>query len=745
MSLKSTYKTLLFFYLFLNIGFSYSQTADSLKLLLKNVKHDTTRCNILNLMIEAENDDAVWSGYNAELKTTAENNLKKNNLTKQEKQLFTKYLASSLNNLGVLYNLKNDTKNALKYYKESLANYIKCGEKQGIASSYNNLAYIYQHNGDIPNAIAYYSKSLKIWEELKHLEGSAYVLNNLGFLNKELGNIEAALTYYKKCLAIREQLGNQKTIATTIHNIGSIYILLPQFDSTLIYLYKGLKIREKISDKRGIGDSWHMIGAVYDHKQFKNHNSDSALKYYELGLKYRKEIDDRKGLAYSYGNIGNIYFKQKNYKKAEIYYSQSLKLSKELGFPDNIWEASKFLAELYKITGNYKSAFENYQLYITMRDSLNNIETAKAAIKQQTEYDYLQKKAIADAENKAKLKLQEETARAEKNKQNIIIAAVSVVLLLVVVFSVFLYNRFKVTQKQKTIIELKEKETHAQKEIIEEKHKEITDSINYAERIQRSFLATKDLLDANLNPDNYFILFKPKDVVSGDFYWAHTLLNGNFAFATADSTGHGVPGAIMSLLNITSLEKAIEQTSDPAGILSLTRQTIINRLKKDGSAEGGKDGMDCSLIVFDFKRMQLQIAAAHNPVWIVRSSIPEPVEGNDTAASVKTVTSTSYAGIIEIKPDKMPVGKHDRDTEAFTLHTINLQSGDIIYALTDGFPDQFGGPKGKKFMSKNLKELLVANSHLPLSEQYTLLKKTFANWVGTNEQVDDVTLVAIKV
>lgn len=264
-------------------------------------------------------------------------------------------------------------------------------------------------------------------------------------------------------------------------------------------------------------------------------------------------------------------------------------------------------------------------------------------------------------------------------------------------------------------------EVQSQKHLIEEKHKEITDSINYAERIQRSFLATKEILDANLK--EYFVLFKPKDVVSGDFYWSGTLSNGKFALVTADSTGHGVPGAIMSLLNIMSVEGAIKDGhEEPSVILNETRKTIIDRLKKDGSPEGGKDGMDCSLCLYDFQNKKLTIAAAHNPVWIIR--------GRE---------------VIEIKADKMPVGKHDRDTISFTQQEVDLQTGDVIYTLTDGFPDQFGGLNGKKFMSKNLRELLAANIHLPMAEQKQLLEQTFANWVGTMDQVDDVTLIGVRV
>ena len=259
-----------------------------------------------------------------------------------------------------------------------------------------------------------------------------------------------------------------------------------------------------------------------------------------------------------------------------------------------------------------------------------------------------------------------------------------------------------------------------QRHIVEEKHKEITDSINYAERIQRSFLATKELLDENLK--DHFVFFKPKDIVSGDFYFAEKLTNNNFLLATADSTGHGVPGAIMSLLNITSLEKAIENQDQPSDILNTTRKIIIERLKKDGSAEGGKDGMDCSVICFDFKKKKIIVSAANNPVWIVR--------GSET---------------IEIKPDKMPVGKHDKQDVSFTQQTIDIKKGDVIYTLTDGFSDQFGGSLGKKFMSKKLRELLSKNAHLPMEEQRTILENTFISWVGDLEQIDDVTLIGVRV
>ena len=261
-----------------------------------------------------------------------------------------------------------------------------------------------------------------------------------------------------------------------------------------------------------------------------------------------------------------------------------------------------------------------------------------------------------------------------------------------------------------------------QRQIIEEKQKEMIDSINYAEHIQRSFLPSNNMLKDAFK--DYFVFFQPKDIVSGDFYWASKLSNDSFMFLTADSTGHGVPGALLSVLNISCIEKAIEiaKLTEPNDILNHTRDSIIQILRKDGSVEGGKDGMDCSLISFDFQKNTLTYSVANNPVWIVRKN-----------------------EIIEFKPDNMPVGKHTNDTVLFTQHTVDLFDGDIVYTITDGFADQFGGTKEKKFMKKKLKELIIMISPKTMQEQKEDLKIIFNNWKADLEQVDDVTIIGIKI
>lgn len=259
-----------------------------------------------------------------------------------------------------------------------------------------------------------------------------------------------------------------------------------------------------------------------------------------------------------------------------------------------------------------------------------------------------------------------------------------------------------------------------QKQLIEQKHDEIQDSILYAERIQRALLASDHLLRKYLN--EYFIFFKPKDVVSGDFYWA-THINKKFILVTADSTGHGVPGAIMSTLNISCLKEAIQKGKEsPDQILYETRRLVIENLRSDSDEEGGKDGMDCSLIEIDSESLMLRCANANNAIWILREK-----------------------EWIEIKADRLPIGRHVKDSEPFTLHSLQLKKGDLIYTFTDGFADQFGGENEKKLKSKHLQKYLLSISDLPVNEQKSNLMDFFNNWKGELEQIDDVTIIGIKI
>jgi len=635
--------------------------------------------------------------------------------------------AGALNNIGFIYYNKSDFDNALSYYKKASKIYIKQGNKAGYATYLNNIGNIYYNKGQITKALNSFLRSLKIREKLKNKSDIAYSLNNVAGIYNIQGNYSNALAMYYKALKIRKKSGPKKSIASISINIGFIY--KNQGDTLQAYNFfqNAANIQTEIGDKRGLAMSLSHIGLIYSHSgdpAIKSSKKESikqgkikAFKFYKRALFLNEELGNRDGISNMLYNIGMIELYNNNINKAEKDAHKGMLIAQETGTPALIQKLAKLLTQIFEKQKKGMQALKMHKLYIVMRDSIDNIKTQKTTIKQQAKYEYEKQKALDNVENEKLVAIEKEA----KAKQKVITYAIGFGLVLVIAFLIFVFNRLRVTKKQKVVIEAQKEEVETQRDEIEEAHKEITDSINYAERIQRSFLASKDLLDENLK--DYFVFFKPKEAVSGDFYWAGKLNNGNFAVVNADSTGHGVPGAIMSILNISSIEKAVEQNlTDPSEIFNATRKTIIERLKKDGSAEGGKDGMDASIISFDFVNQKFTYTAANNPIWVIRNK-----------------------EVIIIKADKMPVGKHDNDSTPFSQGEFELQKGDVVYTITDGFQDQFGGKKGKKFMVKKLRNLLLSITHLPMQEQEDQLENIFFKWKGDEEQVDDICIIGVRV
>ena len=570
-----------------------------------------------------------------------------------------KGIAKSYSNLAVFYKLKGNPAKALQYNLSALQTAKELGNKNAIASILCNMGVIYNEKGAHPKALTHFFEALKAAESVNNQRLIGITLCNIGMVYIDQDNYPSALNYTRRSLNIAQQQGNKELQATSLGNIGLTYFRQRQYDTALVYYFKTVKLDEEMENTNALALHIANIASVY----LEQGKYNQALEFYLRSLNMNRQIGNKMEEARALGNIGSTYGFLKNYKQAENYLQQALALADELQSNIEKRDFEFMLSEVYEKKGDTRLALKTYKKYIVTRDSIFNTENTKKQTQQEMQYEFDKKQLSEKAEQDKK----DAIAIEEKQKQRLAIWLVSGGLLLVITFLIFLYNRFKVTQKQKQIIEAQKLQVDNAYGLLHEKNKEVMDSINYAERIQRSFLATKQLLDENL--ENYFILFKPKDVVSGDFYWAAKLSNGNFALATADSTGHGVPGAIMSLLNITSLERAIDYYTEPADILNATRKTIIERLKKDGSAEGGKDGMDASLTVYDFKNKKLLVAAANNPVWIVRHA----AAGQNARDQFE---------IIEIKPDKMPVGKHDKDNIGFTQQEIQLQSGDVVYTLS---------------------------------------------------------------
>lgn len=621
-----------------------------------------------------------------------------------KKLAYRKGEANGYNNLGDAYLRMGDFGNALKNLEISLSLTDTVNDKKGVVYIYLSTGSAFLYMGNYPEALKMQFNAFRFAKADGNKSGlvSAYI--GLGTVYDNQCNYPEALKYYDLASRLMIETKELSQLCYTYYNSGLIYIKQNRLNDAIKCFFQGLAISKKFNNE--FLSARIMLGIA--EVKSKNGEYDVAKLYCDSSLLEMKVINNEYEMATVYNVRGLNYLAASQYKLAYSDLNKALTLGKNLHNWPLLKTTYEGLSQIDSVTGNFKGAYYNYKMYKICVDSLHNAEASRILWQVQLQNSFDQKVHMAQIEQEKK----DVIAQKELQNQRMIRNCVIVGFLLLLLLTFVLFRSYRLKQRSHNEITL-------QKLIIEEKHKEITDSINYAERIQRSFLASQQFLDANLN--EYFIFFKPKQVVSGDFYWAGSLINGNFAFVTADSTGHGVPGAIMSILNITCLENAIKEESEPAQIFNHTRRNIIEHLRKDGSPDGGKDGMDASIIVIDKTRSKVTIVSANNPVWIIRNN-----------------------ELTEIIPDRMPIGKHDNQDISFKQHEVHVQNGDLIYTLTDGFADQFGGSKGKKFMTKNLRKLLADNANLPMKEQYYLLQNTFDRWIGSLEQVDDVTVVGIK-
>ncbi|MGZ4099193.1 MAG: tetratricopeptide repeat protein, partial [Bacteroidia bacterium] len=532
-----------------------AQNSDSLKLVLKNATHDSTRCNLLNRLIEAEFDDNVWPRYNEEVIRIAEGQLQ--NITAPHTSLDTFYLVTlsgAYSNRGYIAHNKGDYNSAILYYNKALDIEKKTNNKINIALVYNNIAGVYSEQKLHVNAIDYFKKSLDLRIQAHDNDGISQCYSNLGSIYHELKDTAKAKFYYLKALESLKKTNNLARTALTYNNLGTLY-------------------RD-----------------VADYK--------TAMEYFNTSLDMQTKLNNKRGMCAVLGNISNVYVLQGKYTEAKPFAVKAMSLAKELGFPIHIRAQAQSLYEIEDGLGHPAEALQYYKLYIHMRDSVNNVENSKLAMKEQIQVEYDKQRAVDKAVHEKELLLSGE----REQKQKVTILAIGIVLLLMIGFAVFIYNRLQITNKQKKIIEEQKDLVEEKNHIIEEKQKEIIDSINYAKRIQHTLLANETLLNEHI--PNHFIYFKPKDIVSGDFYWAHTVSNKQlprgselFYIAVCDSTGHGVPGAFMSLLNISFLNEAINEKNirEPHLILNHVRKRLIEEISRDG----GQDGMDAVLLCIE--------------------------------------------------------------------------------------------------------------------------------------------------
>ncbi len=626
--------------------------------------------------------------------------------------------------VNLYYQINLDS--AIFYSKKALLISKKERNDSKIIEAYKWLSYLYSVQGKESKALEFILLELEKQKETKDTVAILSALNALGSFYVTQEEYELALKSFDEAIVLSKtnRVVNKEIIFNLYNNRAVVKTTLQDTEGALSDFLTALKFFKKQEGKGNASSVYLNLYATYSTLK----NNKKANEYLDKTLKsldstsenYSKVLCSLAQKVEDNNLTRAIELTQKAYKSAE----QKNRL-------EDIKTASLYLYKFYKKSKETEASLRFYEISVKAKDSLVSLKNEKRIIKQIEKNRYEKQKLLSDAENKLVLTKEKEA----KERQKIISYSVGIGLVLVVIFLLFIYQKLQVTKKQNAIIALQKQEVEKQKETIEETHKEIRDSINYAERLQSAILPPQKAIKDSFS--NSFVLFNPKDVVSGDFYWFEKR-KGIKYLAVADCTGHGVPGALVSVVCSGALNQSVKEflLKEPSEILNKTREIIVGTFAK--SDEDIKDGMDIALCKFENDK--LIFSGANNPLWIVRQlkELTE-VQQNDR----RTVVLNDLA-LIEIPANRQPVGL-SLEMKLFEQKKIDLIKGDKIYLFTDGYADQFGGAKGKKLKSKALKEILISISNQSMSEQEVYLSKFFKNWIGGEEQIDDVCMIGVEV
>ena len=666
---------------------------DSLQKVADSDVHDSIR---LKALVEWDNliyqyDPELDIDLNERIIKIAEEGLARQGIKERERNLYLANKAMAQNNIGLVLIDFGNYVDALKSMQNSLeiAEYFNDSIKLGNAM--NNIGMIYDHMGMPEKALEYYDSSIAYTNHDAYAYSTYY--NNAGLCYYQLHNLDLALECYEKSLVYADSAADYVGMGNTYSNMGLVYISLEDYPKAIDYFQQAIAI-------------------------------------------YEEHTNERDGMAQAMTNIGVSYYEMGNLTKAIDNCTRGLDLATKYKSLVMQKESCKCLYRAYKKAGNESLALKHHEDYLFYRDSLESMEKNAELLKIDFQFNYARQHiqdSIAQATQYAaqqevqRLQHEAEIAR-EEQMQYILYCGIGVALLL----GGISFRSYRLKKKDNEIIAHQKEEVEAQKELVEEKNKEITDSINYAKRIQEAILPNRELVKKFL-PES-FILYKPKDIVAGDFYWMETVPprtgeESAVLFAVADCTGHGVPGAMVSVVCHNALNRSVKEfgLTDPGRILDKTRELVIETFEKGEFKDMGsayntiRDGMDIALCVYDPGKSELFYAGANNGLYLVRNG-----------------------ELKEMPADKQPIGKYAEE-KPFTTHKITLQKNDLVYLCSDGYADQFGGATGKKFKYNKLKELLLKNAALQLTQQQTLLDEAFEEWKGQMEQVDDVCLMGVRI
>jgi serine phosphatase RsbU (regulator of sigma subunit) len=577
---------------------------------------------------------------------------------------------------------------------------------KGKATSLSCFGEIYNAKGNYDLALKNLRESYSLYEEAGDRTAMNSVMNSIG--NTYLGNkeYEKALGAFRTCYRLGTELKNNRTIAIAAFGIGNIFGNTGKMDSAFKYLDIALAMFREQKFTYAEAMTYAQIGQLKDAQK----EYSSSLVNLEKAMELFKQIDHAYGIGVTYQAIGKTYYDMGEKEKALDNYLKSYRIHEQRNAFDNLKESSESIYQVYKDLGDMKNALLYHEKFMDYKDSVFNEKSRKQLLELETQYQ------TRDKEKEIKLKnLALEKSQEDVHNRTVFMYVFIGVSLIFLFMGVFVFRQYREKRKANSEIML-------QKNIIEEKNKSITDSIRYAQYIQQSILPDNETIN-RLIPES-FVLYRPKDIVSGDFYWIS--LSGDYIYiAVVDCTGHGVPGAFMSMVGHNVLSNAIKQLYLPSTseLLSFLQAEVTDLFSQNSQKYNVRDGMDLSLVRVDMKNRKMQFSGANNPVYHIHNGVLVEYKGNKVAISAQ----------------------NENKDFVFSSHEIDIDTSDMIYLFSDGYADQFGGQKGKKFKYKSLQQLLLSVHRKPMNEQYKVLNETLEEWKGNLEQVDDVLILGFRI
>lgn len=684
----------LILFTFYQICSAQNTKTDSLKLILETSREDTLKVNILISICQNEYrsypDSAIFHGNEA--------------LKLSEKLNFEKGSANAYKYVGMGYYFLGNYSETINSWQQALSNFEAINDKVGVSNILSNLGALYANQGDDVKALEFHLRSLKAAEESKNTLRIVTSMINIGviYLNNPKTQ-DIALKYNLAALPLSEKLGNNDAVGTVAVNLGEIYFRKEAYDTALFYYEKSLNAFRK-SNSGNVPYTLTNIGRVY----MKRGDFQKAIGFQQEGYEIAKQSDAKLEMTATLLGLADTYSEEGNIKSAIKSYDKAREIAQEIGAKNELKQTYAGLAKSYSKISDYGNAFKFQTLLTEIKDTLYIAANDKKIQSIQFNYELEKRETQITLLTKTK-ELQDVKIKKQKFTQRTFIVG----FIIAILAAIQAYRNYRRKVKTNELLS-------KQKNEIEIQNKSLTDSINYAERIQSAMFPSKDILSENLF--EYFILFKPLDIVSGDFYWFKQNNNSIF-IAAADCTGHGVPGAFMSILGLTFLNELVHKavTFNANEVLTRLREHVIKSLNQTNNNSGTRDGMEMALLILDLESNKLQFSGARRPLYMIRD---------------KQMT--------ELTGDKMPLGIYEEGDVTFTNKETEFKKDDIVYLFSDGYVDQLGGPDRKTFKTKKFKDTLLNNCHLPMNKQKEVLETALEEWKSNVEQIDDILVIGIK-